>query len=274
MKISMEVVIQSGEDEVDMDFALQSLLGTASVACLSTEGILNGKVIERRTTANEIRAKLKQSFKSSYGQRFEIHFSRSSLESRYRKIGKDAFIEVMSYYIREALYLESDALSQKAKKVINELEAIEENLTDRLRSPLSDMHKITTTNNYNVVLRSKVAGENVNLITLNEQTASNIMGTTLENTQETIDVVITRFNSMTGNGRLIIRDQIEEKTTAFGFSNMIRFVRDAEKSAVSNNLHNNNGAGRDDWEYLRMRVNRLVKSNGETVKYIIIDVTL
>lgn len=268
----MEVVIQSGEDDVDMDFALQSLLGTSNVTCLVSEGILCGKVIERRSTANEIRAKLKQSFKSSYGQRFEIFFNNPRLESRFRKMGKIAFFELMSYFVREALYLESSELSAKAKIVLSELEEVEDSLTERLRAPLTEMHRITTSHGYEVKLRAKSSAGDINIITLNHLTAANITGTRIEQIQQEMEVAITRFNSRTGNGRLVVKGHEQGDTIAFGFTTMLRFVIPQEKKAISENLHVNNGVPSDSLQFLTIKVNRIISANGDIVKYLIIRV--
>lgn len=43
MKVSYDVVIKSGEQEVDMEYGLDTLSGTAEVTCILAEAILRKK---------------------------------------------------------------------------------------------------------------------------------------------------------------------------------------------------------------------------------------
>ena len=163
MNINLEAVIKSGDNDVDMDDALQTLSGTASVSCLIAEAILRGRVKERRTHADAVRANIKQSFKSSYGQRFELVFTDKALVARLNKIGKSVFTEAMGYYIREALYLDQIPLSKKAEELIESLSEIEYELTERLMNPLKEMHKVILESNFNVELNYRKPGDAYNI---------------------------------------------------------------------------------------------------------------
>ena len=272
MKFSFEVIIKSGEAEVDMDYALKTLAGTSSVVCLLAEAILRGRIIERRTHANDIRAKLKQSFKGSYGQRVDIDINDRTLIARLNAIGKPVFAEVMTYYICEALYIEGETLSIKAQEIVNGLVEIEDELTKRIRSPLNDMHKITNKSGFNVELNYKMRGGEGRVITLNSSTDDLISETEIDDARHDLRAVITRFNSMTGNGRLIVEGQEEHGTVAFGFYDSLRYVTEAYKLQITENLHHNNGRPSDAWEYISLSVNDLKIQSGDVVKYLIRDV--
>lgn len=272
MKVSFDVVLESGNDDVDMDDALQTLSGTSSVVCLLGEAILTGRIVERRTRANDVRAKLKQSFRGSYGQMFDIQIEDQTLITRLKSMGRKTFSEVMRYYISEALYIDSGILSEDATLVIESMTDIESALLDRLESPLKDMHKITTSDSYDVRLNYRLPGDPFNIITLNENTAANIINVTENQNEIFIDAVITRFNTMTGNGRLILRDEVERVTKAFGFKDSLRFVTGAQKTAISENLHTNNTRREDDRVYMTLKVVTLTNNSGAVLKYLIKDV--
>ncbi|HFU9696260.1 TPA: hypothetical protein ACIAC1_004314 [Escherichia coli] len=116
MKVSLDLVINSGDDEIDMDYALQTLLGASGVTSIITEAILRGKVKENRHQSNEIRTNLKHSFTGSFGQRFDVVISDRKVAARLSSMTRTVFAEVMSYYIYESLFLEGPALSDAAKK--------------------------------------------------------------------------------------------------------------------------------------------------------------
>ena len=267
MKVSLDVVIKSGEDDVDMDYALKTLAGTASTTCLLAGAILNQKVIERRTNANEVRAKLKHSFKSSYGVNFDLVVIDKKLVSRLNVMTKSVFSEVMSHYISEALYIDPGQKSKEANDVINDLSNIEDDLVRRLRNPLLEMHKITKESGYDVELNYKKRGGKELVILLNKKTAINIDETKQQNKQYEIEGVITRFNAMTGNGRLIAKGREDESTISFGFAGEFKHVSESQKRKISENLHYNNGINRDDWSYIKLVVSDIDLISGETIKY-------
>jgi len=272
MKISLDAVIKSGENDVDMDDALDTLAGTADVSCLIAEAILRGKVKERRTHADSVRANLKQSFKSSYGQKFELVFVDRKLISRLNKIGRSVFTETMGYFIREALYLEQVELSDKTKEFIKDLSDIENELVDRLANPLKKMHRITLTNNFDVELNYRKPGSTYNITTLNYETAQ-IISTQYENdVTYNIDAAITRFNSMTGNGRLILKDDDQIRTISFGFKDSLKYVTESHKKKISENLHENNGKVADERIFITLSVSDIKIAKGSVVKYLIKDI--
>jgi len=270
MKVSFDVVMKSGQKDVDMDFAIDTLSGTAQVTCLIAEGILNQKVIKRRTSANEVRAVLKHSFKSSYGQNFDIILHNEEHIKVMGRITRTVFSEVMRYFISEALYIESQQVSPKAEEVIATLSEIEDDLIERIRNPLQEMHQITLQSGYNVELNYKRPSNEFKIITLTQDTARNITQSVIE--KETVDIVaaITRYNSRTGNGRLLLPG--EDKTVAFGFYEKMINVSAVQKRRVSANLHHNTALEQENYAHLSMKVRRVNVYSGETIKYLIMKV--
>lgn len=270
LNINFDIVIKSDANPVDMDYGLKTLSGTSRVVSTLAEAILTENVSERRTSVNDIRTQLKQSFKSSYGQNFSIEVKEPKLKYKLKKMGNNVFCEVMSYFINESLFLESKKLSVKAELIVKELENIEDKLFDILRRSLIDMHKITSMNSFNVELNYKTRGAKNKIVTLTPKTAQNIIETEEGNNEYSIKVIFTRFNSMTGNGRLIVKD--EKKTTAFGLSKGLRHVPLKFKKKITENLHKNNGLNKDNWSYIELIVHDLKSANGEVVKYFIHEI--
>lgn len=270
MKVSLDLVINSGDVDVDMDYAIQTLLGASGVTSLITEAVLRGKIKERRHSTNEVRTKLKKSFTGSYGQCFDVVISDAKIESRLNSIGRSVFAEVMSYYIYEALYLESPALTNEAYDVIIGLEDIEDELTKGIRNKLKDMHKISIMCGYSVDLNYRRPGEKQKIATLTQNTALNITELHESDVDHQIEVIITRFNSFTGNGRLLVNG--EDKTTSFGFLNGLKYVTESQKRKISENLHANNAVREDDRTPITLTVRNMTISSGEIIKYLITEV--
>lgn len=270
MKISFDVVMKSGNQDVDMDYAIDTLAGTAQVTCLIAEGILNQKVIKRRTSSNEVRAVLKQSFKSSYGQNFDLILNNQEHIRTMEKITRTTFSEVMRYFITQALYIESQQISPKAETIIASLSDIEDDLIERIRNPLEEMHKITIESAYNVELNYKRPTNQFKIITLTQDTARNITQSVIDKNEVDIVAAITRYNSRTGNGRLLIPG--EDKTIAFGFFDKMINISPAQKRKISANLHTNVALAQEDYVPLSIKVREVKVYSGETVKYLITKV--
>ncbi|MGG4662796.1 hypothetical protein [Providencia vermicola] len=270
MKISFDVVMKSGPQDVDMDYAIDTLSGTAQVTCLIAEGILNQNVIKRRTSANEVRAVLKQSFKSSYGQNFDIILHNEEHIKMMGRIGRKVFSEVMRYFISEALYIESEQVSPKARDVIASLSEIEDDLVERIRNPLQEMHQITLQSGFNVELNYKRPSNEFKIITLTHDTARNITQSRIDKNAIDITAAITRYNSRTGNGRLLLPG--EDKTVAFGFYDKMINVTASQKRKISANLHLNVALKQEDYKYLSIKVKKVKVLSEEIIKYLVIKV--
>ncbi len=254
-----------------MDYAIETLLGTSKVVSIISEAVLGGKVVSKRYPKNPIRNKLKHSFTGSYGQCFDLVVSDEKLAERLRLIGNSAFSEIIGHYIYNALYLETKALSIKAKAVIKELEEIEDDLTLKIRNPLKTMHTISNMSGYSIDLNYRIAvGEKQKLVSLNEGTSKNITELYESKERHVIEAIITRFNSFTGNGRLLIKD--EELTTSFGFSKLFRYVTEEQKKKATENLHENNSVAEDNRTYLKLLVTDMSISTGEVVKFLIEEI--
>jgi len=121
MAINLDLVIESDEDSIDMKSGLDTMQGVSdSVRCVA-ESILTEKVPERQTSKSKVRTSLKKSFKGSYGHIFSLDVYDTQLQKKLNSIGRPAFIELITYFISEALYQDSNPLSNKAHKVLDAL---------------------------------------------------------------------------------------------------------------------------------------------------------
>ena len=65
---------------------------------------------------------------------------------------------------------------------------------------------------------------------------------------------------------------LEERTTSFGFLNGLKYVTDAQTKKITSNLNSNNRLAEEERQYLSLKVRDMTISNGEIVKYLIIEV--
>lgn len=268
MRVNYDVIIESGTDEVDMEYGVTTLGGTSEVTCLLAEAILRKRIIKRRTHVNPARAVLKKNFTGSYGQNFDLIINEPELIAELKKITKPVFNEVMSYFISQSLYLETDEVSNEAERVIQGLSDIEDELIDRIRAPLKRMHEINVKKNYDIQLNFKQRSlDKIRVIRLNTATATNLFHSRIVGRPSDISAYITRFNARTGNGRLVLEG--EDETIAFGFYSPLRIIQLAQKRMISENLHINNAAQPGRNTYITLNVSQVKINSGETIKYLI-----
>ncbi|HBP3595450.1 hypothetical protein [Escherichia coli] len=264
MKVSYDLIIESGEEELDMEYGLETLAGTAEVTCILAEAILRKRIIRRRSHVNPARAVLKKNFTGSYGQNFDIVIHERALITELTRMTRSVFSEVMGYFMLEAMYMRTRQVSPEAAVIINDLSEIADELIDRIRAPLVRMHKINLQKNYEIQLNYKKPADKENVIRLNETTASNLTDSRVGGDRFDIRAMITRFNARTGTGRLVLDG--ENDTVAFGFSAPLRDIPPAQKSKISLNLHTNNGLN-DNYNYLVLNVSPVLGYGDVIVKY-------
>ncbi|MDX9990268.1 hypothetical protein [Thiothrix unzii] len=268
MTINLDIVIETPEHSVDMKSGLDTLQGTSdAIRCIS-ETILTEKTPQRLTHKGKVRTTLKQSFKGSYGHVFSIDIFDGALNRKFNRIGKETFSELISYFLLEALYIETQQLSDKAQKILDKIEDESEQLIAQLRvSALENIHSISTKFEHEVKIRFRRSRESqVVLAKFNKETAE-VLQAIESNEKFDLNVCITRLNINTGNGRFLIKDNNE--TVAFGFGTEYKTIKLEAKKLFSENLNHNNGLQDKDWIFLRVAASPIKLRDGKIIKYIV-----
>ncbi|MEE5133986.1 hypothetical protein [Pseudomonas alliivorans] len=268
MPVNLEVVIDTEDYEVDMKAGLETLQGVSEATLSIAETLVTGKVAQRHRGAGNVRTILKKTFKGSYGQIFTIEISDDDLKKEYKKIGNATFVELMSYFMKESLYLESKELSVKAQKVVDDLGDSAEALIKKLRvSSMENIHKISTMFNHDVNIRHRKSLDERTVIASFNRTTVLALSATEFDANVDITASITRLNINTGNGRLLL--QGADETVAFGFGIEYKEVRLEAKKKFSENLDHNNGLEISKWRNLRITARPVKLRDGKIVKYIV-----
>ncbi|MEC6798173.1 hypothetical protein VXS03_14010 [Photobacterium sp. S4TG1] len=274
MSVNFDVVIASDDYSVDMNSGLDTLKGASEATRQIATTILEKRVPERLSSESKVRTNLKKSFKGSFGQQFSIDIYDVDVQKRFNNIGKTAFVELISYFINEALYQESLELSPNAKKILKDLGIeLEENLIKQLqRSSLDHLHTVSNNFNQDVKLRYRQSREKQTILAkVNRATHATLQPRT-DRVKRNITASITRLNINTGNGRLQIQDA--DETVAFGFPATKKYLelKVTSKTPFSENLHTNNSKPREEWETLQLIVHTQTTSTGRIIKYIVEDI--
>ncbi|MFC5476692.1 hypothetical protein ACFPQ5_00715 [Massilia suwonensis] len=268
MSLSFDAVVSTDQNEIDMKAGLNTFTGASDAVRCIVETIVTERVPERQTHKGKVRTLLKHSFKGSYGIAFSVELCDPKFETRFQKIKKTTYAELVSYYLNEAMYQHVEDLSLEAQGIVDRLGAKSDDLITQLRkSALENMHDISIKFNQDVKLRYRFSRDRqLQLVAINQETAKVLEA---GESKEVIDIVagITRFNTKTGNGRLQLKDELE--TVAFGFNTEYVNVKFEAKKRFSINLDKNNGVPKDKWDFVKLSVSPIKLKDGRVVKYIV-----
>lgn len=268
MTINLDVVIDTPEHSVDMKAGLDSLQGISDATRCIAESILTEQVPEKQHHKGKVRTTLKQSFTGSYGHVFSIDIHDEKLLKKFNQIGKVVFAELIGFYLREALYLDTSKLSVKANSIIEKLGPLSEELESQLRkSSLGNIHQISTKFDHDLKLRYRPSRNEQTIIAEFDRSTAKILQA--KPTEEIFDIEanITRLNINTGNGRLLVKG--EKDTVAFGFEYKYQTVRIEAKKLFSKNLDFNNGLEDKDREFLKISITPIRLHDQTIVKYLV-----
>lgn len=268
MSINLDVIIETPDYSVDMKSGLETLQGASDTTRCIAETILTNKVVKRKGNKSKVRTTLRGTFKGSYGQIFSLELYDSELTKRLKKISREVFFELFSYFVKEALYLESKKLSLRAEKVLDELGEEAEELVDVLRlSPLESLHSTSSKFGHKVVINHRKSKYNKTILGCFDKETGESLKAKEENEKYDLVVAITRLNINTGNGRLLVKG--ENDTVAFGFSSKYKQVKLEAKKFFSKNLDYNNGLESEGYKYLKVSVSPVKLNSGKIVKYLV-----
>jgi hypothetical protein len=269
MSIDFDVLINTNELAVDMKTGLETLQGISDATRRIGETLVSGQVPIRLNPKSNVRTTLKKNFKGSYGQAFSVEILDPKFLTEYKKIGKNCFIELVSYFLNEALYLDTEDLSLKSQKIVSALEEKADELIEQIRtSTLENIHEVSAKFNHEVILRNRTqVVENRKILAKFNRETARVLDTSISEEKTEIEACITRFNIYTGNGRLRLKEA--EKTVAFGFNTPYKDVRLEAKKVFSENLDQNNGAESDSTSYLRLIAYPMTTNAQKIIKYIV-----
>lgn len=265
--VDFELKIDSGKTLVDMEYGLETMSGFSGAIAITADCILSNEVPSQMNYSANVRAKLMSACLGSYIQDFKLVVSDPVKSAKLAQIGNSVLSELITYFICETMYVEPPALTKKAERLLSKLEKIESKIIDRIHERVKDMHKVSRSSKYPVILKRKTQLRTFKLLEINEATSSNLFNLTTDQQPEEINAIITRFNLFTGNGRLLADGFAT--TIPFGFSGPYSKVKSSIKRMMSENLHNNNAIEDEDIVRLRITAKARRNTSGDVVKYLI-----
>lgn len=268
MDLDLDVVIDSPSYSVEMKSGLKTLLGASDAVTTISQTILTGTIPEKKTYRSSVRTRLKESFDGSFGQIFSLEITDEELKKAYREIGWQVFTELISYFLNNSVYKETENLSQKAQEIIKGLGEKSDKLSAQVRqSAMKNLHDTSIKFNYDVKLRFRKNRDEQSVLARFDRETGKTLEAKRSREEVEISAGVTRFNINTGNGRLQLFG--EKETTAFGFDTKYKLINYDSKKVFSENLDKNNGVDPENMAYLTFTANPIKLRDGKVVKYII-----
>ncbi|WP_423172624.1 MULTISPECIES: hypothetical protein [unclassified Stenotrophomonas] len=267
MEVTFDVVISSPDESVDMKTGLDTLQGISNATRRIAEAVLAGDVVQRLNHKSGVRTTLKKTFKGSYGQIYSLDVVDAKLNKSLKSITRPGFVELMEYFLKEAIYEDGGELSSRPQRVVDKLGDSAEQLIQELRtSCMGEIHEVSKKFGYRVKIRHRSGANRTAVGSFDARTFLSLQAEVDAKDTELV-AGITRFNNKTGNGRLQLVG--EKDTSAFGFAGQYSAIKFEAKKVFSGNLDRNNGLDPDRWKYIRLIANPVRLRDGRVVKYII-----
>lgn len=269
MEIPLDILVQSPPNTVSINMkdGLLTFQGVVDIALTVTMTIANEKVPKQKTYKDDVRADMLDNFLGSYGINFNL-IAENDAHQKLDPLGKNVVVELISYFLAEALDQEALPLSTSAQNVINKLDKVGVELIAEIKGRMMrNAHQMLVNHGFDTKLRyRKTPKIKKDLQTFNEATFETLSAK-VNPTPKTIEVSITRFNNLTGNGRLQLVGQTE--THAFGF-NAYKGVASKTKSLISSNLSSNTAViDPKKLKVLKLLVKAHERSDGKVIKYMV-----
>ena len=168
--VDFELKIDSGKTLVDMEYGLETMSGFSGAIAITADCILSNEVPSQMNYSANVRAKLMSACLGSYIQDFKLVVSDPVKSAKLAQIGNSVLSELITYFICETMYVEPPALTKKAERLLSKLEKIESKIIDRIHERVKDMHKVSRSSKYPVILKRKTQLRTFKLLEINEAT--------------------------------------------------------------------------------------------------------
>lgn len=262
--LPMDVVITDGDDafsELDFYYGSKALEGTSEIISILTNTILNQVVVTKIPSIEGINASFRNNYEGSFGQKFMLKIVGPEQQKNFNRIGESTFFDLICFYLSRPTMVPYQFRTARAQRLLSDMEDLYIPLMKRLHNPLLKLHKPIEEQNYNVLLKRR----RTNLVEFNKSTLENLEIETPDRDRVVIEGSVTRFNRLTGTGRIILQEDSE--SISFEPSIPWRDFPNNQRRKLSRNLDANTQA--DEFTTLTMEVTAIRNYIGEIKKYLL-----
>lgn len=186
-------------DKLDYYYGAQSLFGMSQILLISLNAFLNKEIITQAPSAKGFSLVLGVSKRGSWEQVIELAVSNPSVQAMLDDLGKNVIYDLLKYVIASGVGIHYFLKHRKSVRRMRELERENDDLHEKLDEALKRAHAPVKHQGLNIQVMS---GRTI-LATFDKNTLQYIETEVINDETEIIECAINRFNTRTGNGRLI-----------------------------------------------------------------------
>ncbi len=126
MEIPLDVIVESppNKNSINMKDGLLTFQGIVDIALTVVMTVAHEKVPKQKTYKDDVRADMLDNFTGSYGLNFKLIADKEA-DKTLSQLGEKVVIELIEYFLAEALDQNSLNLSKQADEVIKKLGLVE-----------------------------------------------------------------------------------------------------------------------------------------------------
>lgn len=166
---------------------------------ISLNAFLNREIITQAPSAKGFRLVLGTSKKGSWEQLIQLVVTDPNTQALIADLGKNALYDLLKYILAGGVGLPAALHYRKSRKRMRELERENDDLHEKLDDALKRAHSPVKHQGLNVQIMSG----RTNLVTFDDMTLQFIETEFISDETEIIRCAVNRFNTRTGNGRII-----------------------------------------------------------------------
>jgi len=213
MDLNFNIKFDDGESAfngLNMYYGADALSGFAEALSITTNAIVNNKVVTQTPAVKGFKLDFKEAHEGSYVQKVCLRFTDAEAVRVINHLKPKGFIELLTFHLAAPLGLNPKIESNVAMRWLRSSMDDSEKLLDRLEGPLKKIHHPVYGQGYKVVLYKN----RTSMLGFNEQTFDYLTGSSINEHVEVIEAAVSRFNARTFTGRIIE----EEDSDSISFS--------------------------------------------------------
>ena len=202
MKLNLHVKYDSGKqkfDGLDHYEGAQSLLGMSQILLISLNAFFNKEILTQAPSAKGFRVVLGKNRVGSWDQALHIFITDPNVLTVMKDLGQSGLYDLLKWALVSGVGGFFAVKNRKAKKIIRDLERLNEDLHEKIEEALKRAHSPVKHQGLKVHV---MAGQSV-LAEFNEKTLRYIETEIIEDDTQQLLLGVSRFNARTGTGRFI-----------------------------------------------------------------------
>lgn len=252
------IVFTDGEskfDYLDGYYGSQSLVGISQSLLIAINAFLNRQIITQARAAKGFHLSFETSKRGSLIQQIYLTITDPTLHEVLIALEINGIYDLLKWSILNGVGITYNSTKKSVKGIIKTLRSKNDDLHEKLDDALLRAHQPIKYQGLNIIVKLN----QTEIVTFNKSTLDFLETEIVDNEVKIIDAFVTRFNVLTGTGRLIINE----------YSRSIPFypVEDLEEDSKIMLAENLAKVSRGEFDHIRFFVSEITSKDGRLKRY-------